>query len=209
MSALAKRPGLVTVAAVILFLVGAWSVFGGLCGGGAVAVMAFLPEPPPNADNKARLDDPMASVRFLAKEVPGYYAIATASLAVGMLIGLVEIGCGFGVLRLSGTARLLAILITLLKLVFSAAGHGYNLIYVLPAQQRFHELNPHIPGGEVAAIASYAGLAVGIFLQLAVVITILALLFAPSVRQAFAEAAKPADPTDEELPRRRDAYEED
>jgi hypothetical protein len=215
MSAKAKTPGMVIFVGVILIIVGSWSLIGGLCGGGSMAFIALSPEPPgPKA--KGQPPDPAAPQRFIAKEVAGYYAVVFSLMAVDMLFGLGQLFAGIGLLRLSSTARMLAILLTLGKLLVSFGGHAYNLLLVLPAQARFFEANPMPQGqgapfdlGAITQAFTAIILVLVIVIQLIVAATILVVLNRKSTRDAFAAASQPSTEEDERPRSRYEGYDDD
>src|ERR1019366_7596602 len=133
MPAKPKRPGQVIFVAVVLIILGCWSLLGGVCGGGFTAFAAMQPDP----GGPAQPGDPFAAQRFLAKEIPGYTATIFVLLFFNMLFGIGELIAGIGLLRMSSAARTLAIVLTVLKLFFSMASNAYNLVYVLPANDKF------------------------------------------------------------------------
>jgi hypothetical protein len=202
-----KRPGTVTWAAVVLFIIGGWSLIMVPCAGVGMAVIAALPEKP-LVNGKAAPDDPGAPIRFISREVPGYEIVTFASLGVSFLFGIIEIACGIGVLRLSSGARMLALLVACTRMLFSIAGNLYQALMVMPVQQRFYDQNPHIPGGSIASGLGYVGLGIGFLIQLIIFFAIVGLLMSSSARNAFAAAANPPA-EDDEPPRRDEGYDDD
>ncbi len=204
-----QRPGTVLSAAIILIIVGTWSLLAGVCGAGSIAVLAAIPEPKEKA-MPGQPPDAMAPMRFVAKEVPGYYVFAGVSLGLDTLLGLGQLFCGLGLLRMSSRARTVAILLTLAKLFLSFGGQAFNFIFVFPAQARFYELNPAPPGmPDMASFSQTLGIGAVVFgmvIQLAIVGAILLLLLLPGTRQAFVDAALPQP---EEEPKRRSGYEDE
>jgi NAD-dependent deacetylase len=150
-----KRPGLVIFAAVIMILAGSWSVFGGICGGGAIGLVDVMPTMP----HAKGQQDPAALQRFVTKEVPGYYPVIFGMLGLTVLVGIAMIAAGIGVLRMSSTARVVAMLLVLISLLISFGRGVYNAVFVLPAQARFVQANPGpefamaVPTGILANIA--------------------------------------------------------
>ena len=150
MSQPTKRPGAVTAAAVVLFIVGSLSLLCGIVTGGGVAVFALNP-PRPDAPKKADAADPFgfmfAQQDFVIKESPAYYPVHITGAALDLLLGIAQIACGVGLLRMSSASRWMAILFTLVKLLTSLAFHVYTLMYEFPAQERFAAANPLVKGG--------------------------------------------------------------
>jgi hypothetical protein len=200
--------------AVILFLVGGWSLLGGCCGTGYLAMLATMPEQPGGKIKGAPPGgDPGEMQRFMAKEAPGYYPVIFTLSGIDILFGLGQVIAGIGLLRLSSAARIMTIVLTLGKLFFSFAGHAYNVIFVTPAQAKFFEQNPLPPGApfDLASFtraATWLVLGIVVVIQLALVMAIVIPLVMSNVRQAFADAANP--PSLEDGPRRRDTgYDDD
>jgi hypothetical protein len=205
-----KRPGTVTVAAIILIVLGTLSLVCGVCGAGGTAVMALMPEGAAKG-GPGQPPDPMAPQRFIAKEVPAYYPVIFASVGLDMMIGLGQLICGIGLLRMSSLSRLLAILLTLVKLVVSLAGHAFSFLLVFPAQSRFFEQNPPPANAPFDAAAFGQAFGMGfvvltIVVQLVIVAVVVLLLSLKGTRDAFASAGSP-EPEPEE--RRPTGYDDD
>lgn len=210
-----QRPGSVLFAAIVLIIVGTLSLLCDLMGGGMIAVLAAIPAPAAKEKvaGKALIaepPDPFAEMRFIAKEAPGYYVFSGVSVGLDLLLGLGQLICGIGLLRMSSSARLMAILLTVVKLLAGFGGHVYNFLYVMPAQARFHELNPPLPGmPDMASLTQTLGMGmvvIYIVIQLAIALTIVLLLLLPGNRQAFIDAASPQP---EEQERRPSGYDDD
>ena len=201
MAYIANRPGTVTTAAIILFIVGGWSLLSVPCASVFIGVLAAMPEPPAAADGKAQVGDPAASMRFIVKEVPSYYPVIFASMAVTMVFGIGQIVAGLGLLRLSPRSRGMAILFTIGKLLWAFAGHAYNVFLVMPVQERFFQQNPHIPGGSLTGGLTYITLGITAVIQIAIGMVIIGLVLSPSAKAAFNSTSAPGD---DDLPRRRD-----
>ena len=192
-----KRPGLIIFAAVIMILAGSWNVLGGICGGGAIALLDAMPKMP----HAKGQQDPTALQRFVTKEVPGYYPVIFGMLALNVLLGIVMIAAGIGLLRMSSTARVVAMLLVLISLLISFGGGVYNAVFVLPAQARFVQANPG-PEFAMTMPIGIGSLIFGIVLQLAIAIAILVPLNTRSSKAAFVAASQPPQ-EEEDRPRSR------
>jgi hypothetical protein len=197
-----RRPGVVTTAAVILFIVGGWSLLGACCTGASLGLMFALPAPP-QIDDKARPEDPLASTRFLLKELPSYPYVQGGVLAINCLFGIGQIIGGIGLLKLRPFAPIFATSVSIGKLLFAFVGHAYAIMVVMPVQERFFVENPHIPGGNIVGMFGLFTIAGVAGVQIIIGLTIIALIYAPTAREAFAAAASPP-PEGEEWQRRRD-----
>jgi hypothetical protein len=192
-----KRPGLIIFAAVIMILAGSWNVLGGICGGGAIALLDAMPKMP----HAKGQQDPTALQRFVTKEVPGYYPVIFGMLALTVLLGIAMIAAGIGLLRMSSTARVVAMLLVLISLLISFGGGVYNAVFVLPAQARFVQANPG-PEFAMTMPIGIGSLIFGIVLQLAIAIAILVPLNTRSSKAAFVAASQPPQ-EEEDRPRSR------
>jgi hypothetical protein len=209
-----KRPGTVTAVAVILFIVGGWSLLMGTCGGGMAAVLALKPQAVEGPPGKVDPADAAAVQRFLANEVPGYTIVVFSLTGIDIILGLGQIVSGIGLLRMSGVARLMAILLTLIKLFFSFAGHAYSVILVVPAQVRMMQMNPlpqPVPFdvGRFTEAITWLGVFITVVIQLAIVITIISLLCTKRVRDAFAGSTPPVVDEEDRFRRRAQGYGDD
>jgi hypothetical protein len=189
---------MVILAAVMLMIVGGFSLIGSICGAGGIAMVAVTPEVP---RAKGQPPDPLATQRFIAKEVPGYYPFVVATMTFDLLIGIGQIAAGIALLRMSSLARMAAIVLTLMKLLLSCVGHVYNGVLVMPVQAKFLEENPQVPASFTQSL-TVALLAVTIIFQLAFSALILVPLLLKSTRDAFAAASRPPA-EEEERPRSR------
>jgi hypothetical protein len=192
-----KRPGLIIFAAVIMILAGSWNVLGGICGGGAIALLDAMPKLPQAKGQQ----DPTALQRFITKEVPGYYPVIFGMLALTVLLGIAMIAAGIGLLRMSSTARVVALLLVLISLLISFGGGVYNAVFVLPAQARFVEANPG-PEFAMTMPLGIGSLIFGVVLQLAIAIAISIPLNTRASKAAFVAASQPPR-EEEDRPRSR------
>ncbi|MBI2804637.1 MAG: hypothetical protein HYX68_06590 [Planctomycetes bacterium] len=202
-----KRPATVIIAAVLLILFGTWSLLGGICGAGGMAILNAMPP----QKGKLPAEDPAAPARFIAKEAPGYYPVIFTLMGIDVLLGIGQLATGISLFSLSGIGRYGAMGLTLVKLMVSFAGHAYNLIVVLPLQKRFFEENPLPQGAPFDAGAFSQGLTgvvliITIVVQLTITGLIVWLLLSGSARAAFAAAAAPPEEAEEKP---RSGYEDD
>jgi hypothetical protein len=205
-----KTPGLVIFVGVMMIIVGGWSLFGGLCVGGGMAVAALRKEAP-GAQGKIQPGDVGAVHRFFAKEVPGYFAVSFAIVGIDMLFGLGQLFAGIGLFRLSSLARIAAILLTLGKLLLSFGGHAYQIIFVLPAQERFFQLNPPVPAGQPQAFdintilrsLTMVILVITVLIQIAIAMTVLIVLNTKNTKATFAGESSASSAEEQERPRSR------
>lgn len=214
MPAKVRTPGMITFVGILLIVVGGWSLLGGLCGGGGLAFAALSPDPGgPQA--KAMPGDANAVHRFFAKEVPGYFAVTFLVLGIDMLFGLGQLIAGIGLFKLSPLARILAIGLTLGKLLLSLAGHLFQIIFVLPAQKKFFDLNPPLPPGQQAPFdiqtftqsLTVVILGITVLIQLAIAFTIVLVLM--TNKSAFTAPAVSLDEGGEGSRSRYEGYDDD
>ncbi len=210
-----KRPGTVTAVAVILFIVGGFSLLAGMCSGGWIAIVAMKPPLDGGGPDAAKVDpnDPAAVQRFMAAEVPGYFPAVFAFQGIDILLGVGQVVAGIGLLRMSGTARVMAILLMLVKLLFSFAGHSFTLTLVVPAQTKLMRMNPPPPGvpfdmGRMTEAITWAGVLIAVVIQLALVITVISLLSTKRVRDAFAGRTPPVVDEEDRFHRRAQGHED-
>lgn len=208
-----KRPGTVLFVGVLLIIIGGWSLLGGLCATAPLVGAAIGGDQPPGP---VQPGDAGAVHRFFAKEVTGYFPVMFTLMAVNMLLGFGQLLSGIGLFRMNSAARLSAIGLSLVKLLFAFVGHAYNFLLVLPAQKRFFELNPPLPPGQQApfdigafmSAFTFIILGITILIQLTLFAVIVILLSTKGTRDAFAAAASPqADEDDETGGKRRSRYE--
>jgi hypothetical protein len=207
-----KTPGMIIFVGVIMIIVGCWSLVGGVCGGGGIGVAAISKEPP-GAQGKVQPGDVGAVHRFFAKEVPGYFAVSLAIVGIDMLFGLGQLVAGIGLLRLNSLARSAAMLLTLGKLLLSFGSHAFQIIFVLPAQERFFQLNPPVPAGQpqpfdinmVMRSLTVVILVITVVIQIAIALTVVIVLNTKNTKAAF--AGQSSESSDEERERPRSRYE--
>ena len=225
MSYTPKRPGLVTFVAVVLIILGSLSLLGGVCGGAATVFMALQPEPaapPAPGDIMA----PMAQQQhFMAKEVPAYTATQFGILFLELLFGAGQLIAGIGLLRLSPAARMLALFLTVTKLLYALAHHAYQLIFILPAasklqQQMMADMQkmagpnapppPPIDIGGLTQAMGMIGVGCTFAVQLTIAIMILIVLNMQTTKDAFAGISPGGLPEDDDRLRSRlKGYDED
>lgn len=209
-----QRPGTVTAAAIILFIVAGLSLLGSVCGGGqfVFAMASGEPAAPPKGQPPGMMDQH----HFFAKEIPGYYAFGIGTSVLDILIALGLFAAGIGLWGVKSWSGKLAIGLTLFKLLLVMGGHIYGFAFILPAQQKFFEQHPIVAGpgapeidiGKITAITGAATIAcIGVF-QLAIAALIVMLLLTSSARDALAGRLPP--PKDDERPRSKyEGYDED
>src|SRR5262245_12068537 len=94
-----KRPGSLTFVAIVLFAFSAVYLFSSLSSG-FYAIVVSTSTPPANADAKIQPGDVAATLRFMADQVPGYFAIALAIATLDLFFALGLLICGINILRL-------------------------------------------------------------------------------------------------------------
>src|SRR5438067_2350475 len=79
-----KTPGVVIAAAIILIIVGGFSLVGGTCGGIGMVAAAMSPQ----QAGPARPGDAMAPMQFFIKEIPTYLAFMMICVILDTLCGI-------------------------------------------------------------------------------------------------------------------------
>lgn len=192
-----KRPGSVTFVAIALIVLGGVALAVGLVEVPLLAVIASADAPAGAARGAGQLEH-AAVHHAIAREVPGYFPAMIAISIVSLLLGIAQLLCGIGLLKLRPHARTWALWIVLGKLVYALASNGYQAFIVGPVERRIVAANL-VPAGEVLPFdlgAIMGGLLVVVevvtmILQIAIALTLLLVLLSATVRQAFAPSAVP------------------
>jgi hypothetical protein len=208
------RPGTVTFVAIVLIILGSISLLSALIGVPWTAYIALSPEPPAPPPNQP--PDIAAIQRFLAKEVPGFYAVTLTFAGLDLLFGLGELLSGIGLLKLKPRARAAAFFVILGKLLLGIGANTYQGLVVLPVQNSF--IAKHVlPAGQQAPFdisalmggISLVAVGVVVLLQIAVAVILILVLLTSSAKAAFAgvAATPPLDEEQEKQEQIRSPYE--
>ncbi len=212
MANIAKRPGVVLAAAILLFIFGGLSVLGSCCAGAGLLMQGVIPEPPAVQGKKP--PNAMDLNRKVAEEVPGFIIVESGTHGLNLLLGLVKIFAGIGLLKMSSPARLLAIGAAIVSILVTLGHAAYTAVLVIPVYDKvFAEQLKNAPPmpfdfAQLMQGSMWVGVLFGIVLALAIWLTVIFLLSGQKVRAAFAEAGLP--PVEEEPPRSRlEGYDDD
>lgn len=194
MPATPKRPGTVLGAAILLLIFGTFSLLGGVCGGASILLVEtlsnLLPKPP--AGPQGQQQDPMAALKQLIKEAPGYVPVTVGSSALTSLIGLLAIIAGIGILKMNPTARSLGIMVAVCFILLALVMSGYNFAFVVPisvqvADDQAKNQPPGMPDmSGINKALVYVGSVVGFIFQVVIWGLIILLLRSQGARDAFA-----------------------
>jgi hypothetical protein len=200
-----QRPGSVTTAAVLTIVYGILFTLCSLCGliglaaQGAMNKNLFGGGDPQQAQMQKQIEDAME------RDVPLYRAMQVTAPIVGLVFALAILGAGFGLLGMQPWARLLAIGTALLTVLFNVFQTIYQLVFLIPAMNRAigdalpnamakGPAPPPVDLTQVVKVSLLAGVAIGVLIQVAVIVyllTIVFLLMRRNVRAAFAGADLP------------------
>lgn len=197
------RPGSLTFVAIVLIILGSLSLLGGLTGAPTLIITAVTPDPPPRQPG----EPPNANDihRMAAKETATYYPVVGGSILVDLLFGIGQIVCGIGLLKMNPSRRIPAILVTLVKMVFSWGNQAYQVVVLGPVTAKFFEEAMKMPAGPQGqppppmpfdmGTCMQAGMGIGVaitvIVQLAILLTITLILTSAGTKAAFAAAAAP------------------
>ncbi|MBI3824236.1 MAG: hypothetical protein HY289_16330 [Planctomycetes bacterium] len=208
MAQIARTPGSVITAAVIMFVYGGLLLICGACGGIFTGV-GMAAQGPDHLGLQAALD----------KEAPGHQIVSMGNIALNILFALTFIGAGLGVFWLSQIARFAAYGACAGILLSTIALQTYQIVIVMPVTDRIVQEQLRIggpgqagaPAGMGAAMA--AGKVVGLLLAfgipLAFCTPIVILLTVKSARDAFAGRFASEAIEEDRSPRRYSGYDDD
>jgi hypothetical protein len=207
------RPGSVTFVAIVLIILGSLSLLGGVLQIPQL-VVALSVEPAARAPGQP--PDEAAIHRFLAKEVPGYYAVTLVTAALSCAFGLAQLLVGIALMKLKPGARAWAIWIILAKLLFAFAGNAYQGFVVAPATKGFLAENIFPPGQQAPFdIGAFMGafllvvLVGSMVFQIAIALTLILVLMSATAKKAFSGVVEPQPDDGEEKEERRRSRHED
>ena len=133
MPAAVKRPGTLTFVAIVLFAFSAAYVFLSLSSG-FYAIVFATSEAPANGDVRIQAGDVMATLRFMADQIPGYVAIALSIATLDLLFAICLFICGVNILRLTPWARTGTILLVLIRLLYILGYDVFKALVLLPIE---------------------------------------------------------------------------
>jgi hypothetical protein len=213
-----KRPGPVTAAAVLFFIFGGLGLAGSLCllGVGAILASAIsnAAPPPPGQPN------PFELWTMLDQRAPSLKYYLFASIAIGMVLCLIEVIAGFGLLKMRYWARNLGIFYGVVAVLLAIGGTIYNVTVMNPAMKLWQQdvqkwtqvqaqkaapkggaaVPPPAPPPMAASnpLVDAMGSVVGAIIGIAYPTIILILLLMPSTGKAFAIANGGALPEEDD-----------
>jgi hypothetical protein len=218
MPAKLTRPGSITFVAIVLIILGCLSLLGGLTGAPSLIYTAVTPDQPLPPPGQPPGGPDLQ--RMYARETVTYYPVMGGLLLADLLCGIGQIVCGIGLLRMNPARRVPAILITLVKMLFSFGSSAYQVFVLGPVTARFLEQAMVLPPGPQGQpqpmpfdlnmfMQAVMGLAVAatVVIQLAILLTITLILTSAGTKAALAAAAAPQPHEEEEQERRRSRYE--
>jgi hypothetical protein len=210
----ANRPGSLSFVAIVLIVVGAWSLLGALLGGPMMIIQVVSPDPGPQPMPKFPQQMDNAELqRRIAREVPSMYPVSGGLMIVSVFFGIAQVFSGIMLWKMNPRWRMPAILASLGKLLFAFGGHAYQILVVGPIMGTVMEkaMEEWMPAGGpqgqampfqinwslMMQAASALGACVGI-IQLAIFLTITVILCTSTVKDALAGKLPPPRTSDEE-----------
>jgi hypothetical protein len=198
-----------------LLILAGLSLICGICANAMAISVPFIPDDgqPPRPEDP--FGSALASLRFVAKEVPGYLAIMIVGTIATLAFGIAQLVAGIGLLRLSPAARKLAIAVTVISFIYGLAMQIYTGALVLPVQVQFEKEKPRPQGlPDMSPVTMMTGMfQIGCTLafQLTITIVIVVGLNTQSAKIAFGVLPPPPEESDEDdRPRRKiQGYDDD
>jgi hypothetical protein len=210
MPSVAKRPGMLTFVAFLLFIFGFIYALNAVSSGFYAVNVAMNPEPP---DPKAKVEmgDTMAMLRFVAAEIPAFAIISLVVAVLDVLFSIGQLVCGAAIWRLAPAGRKSTIFLMLIRLVYLVGFDIFGIVMVVPIYVRFFEraiLMQQAGGlpvegvGFIIGAAFYGIYAFKILLEVFVACLVILILTSQTAKIAFGEIApEPEAPPPQEKPR--------
>jgi hypothetical protein len=195
-----KKPAVITVFGILNIIFGAIALLIVVCGGVATFAIAQVNMPGPGNPPNPIKD----MLEYMDKHAPLYTPYLIGEIIIGLIMAIILVVSGIGLLKVRPWARWLSIGYAAVRLVLILVGLVLAIMIFNPVladwQADYNKRtvpagNPPPPSFSSGAMNDVAA-AFGSILSAAYSIALLAVMFLPQVRAAFARAASPESDDD-------------